>query len=141
MWFVSDYFTDALYSVVIWTFIMDLVIYDAHLMNYHMAPLWSATLGQSYFMHLDYLVICCWIWATLLHPTIITPVGALNVWRYVWLFQGVVGYLPNSSLCYHTSLSFYIFYFLMSQPQFPFLTQYIRIILPSIDNTHISTVR
>ena len=100
IWFVSDCLMDALYLVVINIFIMDLVIYDAHIIHYHMDPLWLVTVVWSYFTHPDYLVIHCWIWATLLHPTIITPLGTQSVWRYVWIFERVVGYMLNCFPCY-----------------------------------------
>ena len=55
---------------------MDLVIYDTNIVYYHMDPLWSVALHQSYFTQPNYMVILCWIQATLLHPTIITQLGA-----------------------------------------------------------------
>ena len=43
----------------------------------------------------------------LLHPTIITQMGALIVWRYVQIFEGVVGYMPNGAplLLHHCHFS------------------------------------
>ena len=100
-WFVPAWLTDTLYSVVIQIFIMDLVMYDAHIIHYFINPLQSVALDP------DHLVIHCTIQATLLHPTIITPVEALNVWRYGQLFEGVVGYMPNDvplvPHCHHFS--------------------------------------
>ena len=107
MWFISDCLTDAVYSVVIWIFIMDLVIYNADIIHYNMDPLWSVALGQSYFTHPDYLIIHCCIQATLLHPTLITPVGVLKVCRYLQIFEGVVGYMPNGAPYYHIISIFY----------------------------------
>ena len=83
MWSVSNFFIDALYSVVKWIFIKVCVIYDVHIIHYYLNAKWSVTLGQSYIVHQAYLVIFCWIWATLLCPMNITAAGALNVWRYV----------------------------------------------------------
>ena len=60
---------------------MDLIIYDAYIIHYYINPLWLVTLGQSYFTHPNYLVICCLIQETLLHPPNITPMGASNVWN------------------------------------------------------------
>ena len=51
-------------------FIMDLVFYNSHIIHYHMKPLWSVAPRQSSFVCPDYLVVCCWIQTTLLHPTI-----------------------------------------------------------------------
>ena len=96
-WFVSDCVTDALYLAVKQIFIMDLVIYDAHNVHYHMNPLQLVTLSGYYFTHLDYLAMHCWIWATLLHTTYITATGASSVWRYVQLFERVVGHMPNGA--------------------------------------------
>ena len=130
-----------LYLVIISIFIMDLSIYDAHIIHCNMNPLQSVALGWSYFTHLDYLVICCWIWATLLHPTIITPAGAPNVWRYVQLFEGVVGYMLNGATCYHIVVIFHsLFPHITSIISF-FFKHHFRTILQSIDSTYISTVR
>ena len=45
MWFVSDCLMDALHLVVIQFVIMDLVIYDAHIIHYHRDLLWLMALG------------------------------------------------------------------------------------------------
>ena len=107
--FVSDCLMNALNSVVIWIFTMDLVIYDVHIIHYHMDPLWLVVLGQNYFVHLDYLVIHCLIKATLLHPTIITPVeaqvsGVMSDYLKEW--YAISQMVPPTS----TSLSFFIVY-------------------------------
>ena len=107
-WYVSDCLMDALYSVVIWIFFMDVFIYDAHIIQY-MNPLQSVALGQSYFGHLDYLVAHYWIQATL-HPTISTPAGAPSVWKYVQLFEGMAVYMPKSAPCYHIVIIFHNFF-------------------------------
>ena len=65
-------------SAIVWIFIMALIIYDTHIVNLHMDPAWSVALCQSYFTHLDCLVVCCWIKVILLHPTIIILVGTPN---------------------------------------------------------------
>ena len=106
---------------------MDLVICKAHIIHYHINPLQSVALGQSYFAHLDYLVVHCWIWTTSLHPTIITPVGILNVWRYVQLFKGVVGFMSNGAPCYYIVIIF-IDSFFISQPHILFLKHHFKII-------------
>ena len=52
MWFVPYCLTVALYLVVKWIFIMNLAIYDAQIIHYHMNPLQLVALDQSDFMHL-----------------------------------------------------------------------------------------
>ena len=71
IWFVSDCLMDALYLALKQIFIMDLVIHDAHIIHYHMNPLWSVSLGHNYITHLDYMVIHCWIHTTLLFQLIL----------------------------------------------------------------------
>ena len=95
MWSVYEYLMYALYSVIVMIFIIALIIYDAHAIYFYMDPARLVVLSQSYTM------VCCWVWATLLHLPIITPLGAPNVWKYVWIFKGVVGYMLNDSPYYH----------------------------------------
>ena len=64
---------------------MALMIYDAHVIYFHMDAARSVALDQSYFNHPDYSLVCCWISANLFDTTIIMPVGAPNVLRYVWV--------------------------------------------------------
>ena len=47
MWLVSDCLTDALYLVVKQVFIMDPVIYDTHIIHYHMNSSQSVALDQG----------------------------------------------------------------------------------------------
>ena len=93
MWLVSDYLTDALYLAIVQIFIITLVIYDAHTIHFHMDPASLMPLGQGYFAHHDYLVVCCWIQPGLLQ---VVP----NRWRYVQIFEGSIGYMPNGAPCY-----------------------------------------
>ena len=37
-WFVSDFLKDAQYSLAVWILIIALVIYNAHIINFHMDP-------------------------------------------------------------------------------------------------------
>ena len=46
-WFLYN-LTDILNSVTVWNFIMALVIYDTHIIHFHMAPAELVALGQSY---------------------------------------------------------------------------------------------
>ena len=95
-----------LYSVVKWISIMHLVIYDTHIIHYHMNSLWSVALGESYFAHPDCLVIYWWIWATLLFPTYSTPGGAkcLEVCSIVWRSGGLYAdQWPLPLHCHHFS--------------------------------------
>ena len=74
-WFVSGCLTDALYWSGKTDFDRGPCHYDTHIIHYNnMNLLLLVALDQSYFAHPDYLVICCWIWATLLHLINITPV-------------------------------------------------------------------
>ena len=138
-WLISDYLRDVLYLVIVWIFIIALVIYDAHFIYIHMDHAWSVALGQSHFTHLDYLVICYWILATLLHPTIITPRGAPNIWRYAWIFQGVVSNFPNGACCYLIIILHRLFHHVTTAFPLPWLL--FGIILPSKDRIHIHMVR
>ena len=119
---------------------MDLVIYDVNIVYYHMNPLWSVVLGQSYFAHPNYLVIHCLILAISLHSTIITQAGALNIWRYVQQFEGVTGYMPNGAPD-SALLSYFIASFQTSQSYILFLKHHFRVLSPSIGNMYISAVR
>ena len=58
---------------------MATVIHDAHIIHYHMDPAQLVVLVWCYFTHNNYLIVQCWIRATLLDLTIITPVGAPHV--------------------------------------------------------------
>ena len=75
--------TDALYLVIVQIFGMAPLF--TTLIHFHMDPTWLVALG--YFAHHDYLVVCCWIQASLLDPAIITPGGTkhmeicLDHWR------------------------------------------------------------
>ena len=80
-------------------FNMDLFFYDAHIIHYYIKLLQLVALDQIYFTHPYSLVIYSWIWATLLHWTSITPTGVPNVWKYVWLFEGLVIFRLNGTLC------------------------------------------
>ena len=135
----SDHLTDALYLVVKQIFIMDLVIFNAHTIHYHMNSSQSVALYQRYFTYLDYLVNHHWIWATLLHPTNITPAGTPNVWGYFLLFEGVVGYTSNGASCYYIvifhSLSLHV------TTTYPLPPKSFRVISLSTDSMYISTIR
>ena len=43
---------------------MALVIYNAHIIHFHMDHSQSVILGQRYFAHHGYLVVHWWIWVT-----------------------------------------------------------------------------
>ena len=80
--------------------IMALVIYNAHIIHFHMDHSPSVTLGQRYFAHNDYLVVYCWTWVTILHLIIITLVGGTKCLEVCLYFKGVVGYMLNGVPCY-----------------------------------------
>ena len=50
-WFICGHLMDDLYLVVKWIFIMDLVIYDAHIVRYHMN------------------LLCMWLWVKAICPS------------------------------------------------------------------------
>ena len=140
MWFVSDCFMDVLYLAVKQIFITNLVIYDAHIVHYHMDWLQSVALGQSYFctsglsgqllLDLGHFAVSNQYYCS----------GETNIWRYYWLFGWVVGYIPNVTPCFCIVIIF-IASFLMSQLHIFFLTHHFRVILLSIDSMYISTAR
>ena len=130
----------SLYCAIVQIYIMALITYDANTIHFHMNFVWSVALGQSYITHHHYLVVQCWIWATLLHPMIITLVGAPNVWRYVWIFIGMVVCMLNDTNWYHITVILYILFPHVTMA-FPLFWPVFWIILLSIDNMHICTVR
>ena len=109
--------TDALYSVVKWIFIINLFIYDAHIIHYHMNPLWLVALVQSYFTHLDYMIIHCWISATFIasfftsqlhililkHHFRVTSLSIDNMWVFFCYCFSVIPQLLGSRIT-HTDL-------------------------------------
>ena len=106
-------------------------IYSPHLIHFHMDPAWSVALGESYFTHHSYLVVHCWIQAT-----IITPVWAQNVLRNVWVFKGVVGHKQNGAPCYCIIIILHsLFHHVTTTFPLPWLVSVIMLL--SIDTTHI----
>ena len=125
-WLVCACLMDALYLAIIQIFMITLVIYGAH---FHMDPAWLVALVWNYFEHHDYLVVHCLIQATLLHPTIITLVGAPNIWRY----------MSNGVSCYHILVILHSLFPHVSTI-FPLPWVIFGIMLISIDTTYILVV-
>ena len=118
---------------------MAFVIYDIHITHFHMDPAQSvAWLGVT--SQMKYLEAHCWIWATLLHPTIITLVGAPNVYRYVQIFKRVIGYMWNGAPCYCIIIILHSLFPLVTTT-FPLPWLVFVIMLLSTDTTHTNTVR
>ena len=74
---------------------MALMFNDDHLMYYHM-DVQSVGLAQTYFTHLDYLVVQCWVQATYLSADTINQIGP-QTYSLCQVLSGKDG--PHASWC------------------------------------------
>ena len=77
---------------------MALALNDNHIIYYHMDEQCSICLSYTYFTGSGYLVVQCWVCATLFHPGMINPTEPM-IYCYTKFFEGVMACTPLGFHC------------------------------------------